>query len=210
MQQLFYPATTLPLTDGPAVETGVTIGTPAPATITLAPEPDTAAASAKETPTPSPEPTAAADNPMLGTVTLTAPMSFTEAAQTFYGTKEAEEALRNANPGIAERRTEFVLPELAFRTPNYLLKNSQLSLAEFDTLQAAWDALPALAAFSPRLAARRDAAGQLKFHLLARTSFRKPERAWQWLAQKNPPATLTPKVLPPYGRMENALYAFPE
>ena len=210
VQQLFYPATTLPLTDGPAVETGVTVGTPAPATITLAPEPDTAAASAEETPNPSPEPTAAADNPMLGTVTLTAPMSFTEAAQTFYGTKEAEEALRNANPGIAERRSEFVLPELAFRTPNYLLKNSQLSLAEFDTLQAAWDALPALAAFSPRLAARRDAAGQLKFHLLARTSFRKPERAWQWLAQKNPPATLTPKVHPPYGRMENALYAFPE
>ena len=192
------------------METGVTIGTPAPATITLAPEPDTAAASAKETPNPSPEPTAAADDPMLGTVTLTAPMSFTEAAQTFYGTKEAEEALRNANPGIAERRSEFVLPELAFRTPNYLLKNSQLAMAEFDTLQAAWEALPALAAFSPRLAARRDAAGQLKFHLLARTSFRKPERAWQWLAQKNPPATLTPKVLPPYGRMENALYAFPE
>ena len=121
VQQLFYPATTLPLTAGPAVETGVTIGNPASATVTLAPEPNTAAASAKETPNPSPEPTAAADEPILGTVTLTAPMSFTEAAQIFYGTKEAEEALRNANPGIAERRNKFVLPELAFRTPNYLL-----------------------------------------------------------------------------------------
>ncbi len=105
---------------------------------------------------------------------------------------------------------EVVLPELAFRTPDYLLKNSQLAFAEYDTMQAAYEALPALAPLEPRLAARRDASEQLKFYLLARTSFSKPERAWQWLAQKKPPVEIEPKILPPYGRMENALYAFPE
>ncbi len=146
----------------------------------------------------------------LGTVTLSSPLTYAEAALLFYGTEDAEEALHEANPGVAVKLREVVLPELAFRTPDYLLKNSQLAFAEFDTMQDAYEALPALAPLEPRLAARRDASGQLKFHLLARTSFSKPARAWQWLAQKKPAVEIEPKILPPYGRMENALFAFPE
>ena len=210
VQQFFYPTTTLPLTDGPAVETGVTVGISTPATVTLTPKTEPAATPAIEpTPESTPEP-AAPETHTLGTVTLATPMSFTEAALTFYGTKDAEEALQDANPGVAVRRTEFVLPELAFRTPNYLLRNSQLALAEFTTLQAAWDAMPTFAELTPRLAARRNAAGKLTFYLLARTSFRDPKRAWQWLAQHKASVTVTPKILPPYGRTENALFAFPE
>ena len=166
-------------------------------------------AAASDTATPATDDAAAADH-TLGTVTLSTPLTYADAALLFYGTPDAEEALHEANPGVAVKLREVVLPELAFRTPDYLLKNSQLAFAEYDTMQAAYEALPALAPLEPRLAARRDASGQLKFHLLARTSFSKPERAWQWLAQKKPLVKIEPKILPPYGRMENALYAFPE
>ena len=153
---------------------------------------------------------APAQTPTLGTAKLTKAITFSEAAVLFYGTTEAQEALQEANPGTALKRDEFVLPELAFRTPDYLLKNSQLSLAEFDSVQEALDALPALTTLQPRLAARRDPAGNLKFHLMARTSFSKPQNAWTWLAQKKPTAPVAPKILPPFGRTEYALYAFPE
>ncbi len=206
LQALLYPA--MPIAnDSPAAPTPAADLTPDPvegASIVIAPATDAAEAS------PTAAEAAVAEEHTLGTVTLATPLTYAEIAQLFYGTKDAEEALHDANPGVAVKLKEVVLPELAFRTPGYLLKNSQLAFAEYDTMQAAYEALPTLASLEPRLAARRDADGKLKFYLLARTSFSKPARAWQWLAQRKPPVDITPKILPPYGRLETALFAFPE
>lgn len=213
VQEFLHPASTLPAAeDGhPVAATAPDAGTStteAPAATT---NEEASAATAPAAAAPD-ESTLPAEAPplTLGTVKLSRPLTLADAAILFYGTPLAEPALAEANPGVQVLHQELTLPALQFRVPDYLLRNSQLALGEYPSAQAAYDAMNGFTAFYPRFAARRDASGRFSFYLLARTSFRNPERAWTWLAQRKAPPTIRPKVLPPYTPLDQALYAFPE
>lgn len=134
-----------------------------------------------------------------------------EAARLIYSTTKAVPALRKANPNYENDPDQrlLVLPRLRFSLPPFLLTNSLLAFGEFDSLQDAYDAMPAVEKLNPRLAARENNDGRVTFYLLARTSFSDSSRVWNWLAAQKPPEAVVPRILPPYAPDEPVYVAFP-
>ncbi|MBP3439331.1 MAG: AAA family ATPase [Sutterella sp.] len=217
------PAEVMPAPEVKSLEQTVVVVPPKPETI---PEPP-AAPTVKE-PVPSEQPAAdpvhglkpekqlAKDDkavavPRQAVLNLREHLSLEDAARLIYSTPKAVPALRKANPDYEndpEKRL-LVLPRLRFSLPPFLLTNSLLAFGEFDSLQDAYDAMPAVEKLNPRLAARENNDGRVKFYLLARTSFSDSSRVWNWLAAQKPPEAVVPRILPPYAQDEPVFVAFP-
>lgn len=169
------------------------------------------AVSTAETIEPVSEPTTEkpVDN-LLGTVRLERHLPLEEIAERFYSTKEALPYLREFNPDYEQTGALTVnLPILEYPVSDVLKRNLQLSFASYATAQEALTAMQTFAALNPRFAARRETDGSIRFHLLARASFRSPEKAWIWLSSKKPPQNLTPTLVGPFGPDDRSLCQFP-